>query len=60
MVFKIAGLNKLFIKGGADTLPSKEEVKEIELFYIMLQKIENKRSGFSAKRVMKRIYPNFF
>lgn len=60
MVFKLSGLNKLFYKGGATALPSREEVVEMELFYTMLLKMGNKRPGFSAKRVMKRVYPNYF
>ncbi len=60
MVFKLVGLNKLFFKSGATTLPSQKELKEMEVFYTMLLKIENKRRKFSAKRVMKLVYPEYF
>lgn len=60
MIFKLAGLNKLFLKSGATTLPSQRELEEMETFYDMLLKIENKRRKFSAKRVMKLVYPEYF
>lgn len=60
MIFKLAGLNKLFLKSGATTLPSQRELEEMEVFYTMLLKIEKKRRKFNAKRLMKRVYPEYF
>lgn len=60
MVFKLVGLNKLFLKSGATTLPSQRELEEMEVFYTMLLKMEKKRRKFSAKRLMKRVYPEYF
>ena len=31
MVFKLVGLNKLFFKSGATTLPSQKELKEMDI-----------------------------
>jgi hypothetical protein len=39
---------------------SKSEVQEIEQFYLMLQKMELRRPQFSAKRLVKKLYPNYF
>ena len=36
------------------------EIKEMEQFYLMLLKLEQKHIHFSAKRVVKKVYPNFF
>ncbi len=60
VIFKSASLNKLYLKSGADNLPSQQELEEMETFYVMLLKMENKRRKFSAKRLMKRIYPEYF
>jgi hypothetical protein len=60
VIFKLAILNKMFLKRGSTTLQSQHDLKEMEVFYKMLMKIEKNRPKFSAKRVMKSIYPNFF
>lgn len=38
MIFKLASLNKLYLKSGAATLPSQRELEEMEVFYTMLLK----------------------
>lgn len=60
MIFKLAGLNKLYLKSGAAKLPPQHELEEMEVFYTMLLKMEKKRHKFSAKRLMKRVYPEYF
>jgi hypothetical protein len=50
----------MFVKGRVATLPSPSELEEMETFYTMLLKMEKKRRKFSAKRVMKRVYPEYF
>jgi hypothetical protein len=34
------------------------DVKEVKEFYSMLLRIEKRRTNFSAKRVVKKVYPN--
>jgi hypothetical protein len=36
------------------------EIQEMEQFYLMLLRLEQKHTHFSAKRVVKKVYPNFF
>lgn len=40
--------------------PTIYELQEMEKFYSMLLRIEKKHPNFSAKRVVKKVYPNFF
>ena len=60
MIFKLASLNKLYLKSGTATLPSQHELEEMEVFYTILLKMEKKRRKFSAKLLMKRVYPKYF
>jgi hypothetical protein len=59
----IAILFRLNPKSKNKTFPSPlsdSEKKERLDFYNMLLKIEKKRPNLNAKRLMKRIYPDFF
>lgn len=52
--------NNYFTKKNKVEVFNKQELIKINDFYSMLLKIEKKRPRFSAKRVIKRIYPNYF